>query len=61
MWTESSFESYIAPSTIARDLDVPIATVRRWIESGDLRTVQIDRAVRVPRRDYEGWLRRNTK
>jgi hypothetical protein len=51
VWAESSFESYIAPSTIARDLDVPIATVRRWIQRGDLPTVQIDRAVRVPRRE----------
>jgi excisionase family DNA binding protein len=61
MSAESSFESYIAPSTIAHDLDVPIAAVRRWIQRGDLPTVQIDRAVRIPRRDYERWLRGNTK
>jgi Helix-turn-helix domain len=58
--SSSNPESFIAPSSIARELDVPIATVRRWIERGDLPTVHIDRTVRVPVRDYRDWLRKVT-
>jgi len=50
--------SYVAPFTIARELDVSDNTVRRWIAKGELHTVRIEGFVRVPVEDFQAFLKR---
>lgn len=56
--TSSGGENYLAPYSIAQQLDVSDGVVKRWIRSGELRTVRIDHFVRVPVADYQAFLRR---
>ena len=51
-------ETYLAPYTIAQRLDVDDQVVTRWIKSGELPTVRIERFVRVREEDYQAFLRR---
>lgn len=51
-------KAYIAPFTIAHDLDVSDDVVRRWIRQGELPTVRIEKFVRVRVEDYQAFLRR---
>lgn len=50
--------SYVAPFTIAHELDVSDDVVRRWIRRGELPTVKIEGFVRVPVEAYQAFLRR---
>ncbi|MFI5387090.1 MAG: helix-turn-helix domain-containing protein [Fimbriimonadales bacterium] len=50
--------SYVAPFTIAHELDVSDNVVRRWIREGELPTVRIEGFVRVPVEAYQAFLRR---
>jgi hypothetical protein len=49
---------FLAPTTIADLLDVNDSVVRGWIKGGELHPVKIDGWERVPRRDFESFLRR---
>jgi predicted site-specific integrase-resolvase len=49
---------FVRPSRIAFELDIADGVVKRWIRSGELRTVTIDGQTRVPVESYQGFLRR---
>ncbi len=49
-------EEYLPAEQIAEQLHASVWTVRRWIESGELRAHRIGRLVRVARSDLDAFL-----
>ena len=44
---------------VARECQVSVRTVRRWITDGDLTAVRLGRIVRVRRADLDSFIRRS--
>jgi excisionase family DNA binding protein len=49
-------EEYFAAEQIAEQMHASVWTVRRWIESGELRAHRIGRLVRVAKTDLDRFL-----
>ena len=50
-------KEYLTTEDIARHLDISVATVRRYIRTGKLPAVRLERAYRVRREDFEAFLK----
>jgi excisionase family DNA binding protein len=50
-------KEYLTTEDIARHLDISVATVRRYIRTGKLAAVRLEREYRVRREDFEKFLK----
>ncbi len=50
-------KEYLTTEDIARHLDISVATVRRYIRTGKLSAVRLDREYRVRRAEFERFLK----
>ena len=50
-------KEYLTTEDIARHLDISEATVRRYIRTGKLPAVRLERAYRIRREDFERFLK----
>jgi excisionase family DNA binding protein len=56
--TSNAHEKFMTIAELATNLDVSTRTVRRWIESGQLRAYRFERIVRIAPRDLDVFLGR---
>ena len=50
-------KEYLTTEDIARHLDISVATVRRYIRTGKLTAVRLEREYRVRRDEFERFLK----
>ncbi len=50
-------KEYLTTEDIARHLDISVATVRRYIRTGKLAAVRLERDYRVRREEFERFLK----
>lgn len=50
-------QGYLTTDDIAKQLSISISTVRRYIRTGKLKAVKLERAYRIRPRDFEHFLK----
>jgi len=51
---------YVTMKNVAEMLSVSLSTVRRLVDSGELRTLKVRRSVRIPEESLKAYVERNT-
>jgi excisionase family DNA binding protein len=50
-------QGYLTTDDIAKQLNISVSTVRRYIRAGKLKAVKLERAYRIRPRDFEQFLK----
>ena len=50
-------QGYLTTDDIAKQLSISVSTVRRYIHTGKLKAVKLERAYRIRPRDFEQFLK----